>query len=170
MVLILDFFFLILVIILFEITTIQTIDHLFTMDDSDPEDVAEKGMIIITLICGAYFLLRELVQIISLLALGNFGSWMWDMGNWLDALLIFLIFYFGGVMLMGEPMLSKEAFRSGTALTKLVMWMSVISFLKSTQVEFSVFVSGVFYVVQRLGAFLLALLVILLMFAQVSWI
>ena len=48
--------------------------------------------------------------------------------------------------------------------------MCVISFLKSTQVEFSVFVSGVFYVVQRLAAFLLALLVILLMFAQMFYI
>ena len=107
---------------------------------------------------------------ISLVALGNFSSWLWDMGNWLDVSLIFFIFYFGGIMLSGNPLSSNEAFRSGTAITKGILWASVISFLKSTQVEFSVFVSGVIYVVQRLAAFLLALCVILLMFAQMFYI
>ncbi|KAL7542620.1 hypothetical protein ACHAXR_012331 [Thalassiosira sp. AJA248-18] len=170
MILILDLFFLILVIVLFEITTGAMIDYLFTEDKN--ESLRPKTMqVIITLVCGAYFLLREFVQIISLLALGNFGSWLWDMGNWLDVCLIFLVFYFGGVMMSGSmPPVSAEAFREGTALTKGVLWMSVISFLKSAQVEFSVFVSGVFYVVQRLAAFLLALCVILLMFAQMFYI
>ena len=71
-------------------------------------------------------------------------------------------------MLTDEPLISNEAFRDGAAITKGILWMSVISFLKSTQVEFSVFVSGVIYVVQRLSAFLLALGVILLMFAQMA--
>lgn len=173
MILILDLLFLILAIVLFDKTTGQAIDFLFTKETDDPSPPPTRGFIFITLVCGAYFLLRELVQIISLLALGNFGSWIWDMGNWLDALLIFAIFYYSGVMLSmpdGEPLISNDAFRSGTAITKGILWMSVISFLKSTQVEFSVFVSGVFYVVQRLAAFLLALCVILLMFAQMFYI
>ena len=166
MILILDFVFLIMVIVVFEITTSQTIDYLF-----DPENypIANSGLVFLTFVAGAYFLLREMVQIVSLMALGNAGSWIGDMGNWLDVALIFLIFYFGGVMFTGSPM-SNDAFRSGTAITKGIMWMSVISFLKSTQVEFSVFVSGVFYVVQRLAAFLLALSVILLMFSQMFYI
>jgi hypothetical protein len=88
------------------------------------------------------------------------------MGNWLDLCVIFLVFFFSSIMITGEPLVSDDAFRSGAAITKGILWMSVISFLKSTQVEFSVFVSGVIYVVQRLSAFLLALGVILLMFAQ----
>ena len=114
MILILDLLFLILVIVLFEMTTGDTIDYLFTNDENNPnydendaKPPANKGQIFVTLLCGAYFLLRELVQIISLLALGNFGSWLWDMGNWLDVLLIFFIFYFGGVMLSNEPMISN---------------------------------------------------------------
>mmetsp|Transcript_26725 Transcript_26725/g.49155 ORF Transcript_26725/g.49155 Transcript_26725/m.49155 type:complete len:886 (+) Transcript_26725:404-3061(+) len=168
MILILDFVSLIFVIALFEITTAATIDHLF--DEDKYPNPAKTAQVSATLVFGAYFLLREVVQIISLLALGNFGSWLWDMGNWLDVLLIFFIFYFGGIMLSGEPLLTPDAFRSGTALTKGILWLSVISFLKSTRVEFSVFVSGVFYVVQRLAAFLLALCVILLMFAQMFYI
>jgi len=172
MILILDFFFLILAIVMFEITTGDTIDYLFTqdLDTVDKKGPANRGAVFITLLCGAYFLLREVVQMISLVALGNFSSWLWDMGNWLDVSLIFFIFYFGGIMLSGNPLSSNEAFRSGTAITKGILWASVISFLKSTQVEFSVFVSGVIYVVQRLAAFLLALCVILLMFAQMFYI
>ncbi|KAL7544863.1 hypothetical protein ACHAWF_008231 [Thalassiosira exigua] len=172
MILILDLFFLILVIVLFEIATGKTIDHLFTQDTPgvEPMPPAARSQVVMILVCGAYFLLREIVQIISLLTLGNFGSWLWDMGNWLDVTLIFFIFYFGGVMLSNKPMIDANAFRSGTAITKGILWMSFISFLKSTQVEFSVFVSGVFYVVQRLTAFLLALCVILLMFAQMFYI
>lgn len=97
---------------------------------------------------------------------GNFSAWLWDLGNYLDVAVILLVFFFGSIMLTGEPLVSDEAFRNGAAITKGILWMSVISFLKSTQVEFSVFVSGVIYVVQRLSAFLLALGVILLMFAQ----
>ena len=166
MILILDFVFLILCIVVFEITTGQTIDYLFTQDTDDPSPLASKGLIWLTMVCGMYFLLREIVQIVSLLALGNFSAWVWDMGNWLDVCVILLVFFYCAIMLTGEPIESPEAFRSGVAVTKGILWMSVISFLKSTQVEFSVFVSGVFYVVQRLSAFLLALVVILIMFAQ----
>jgi len=63
-----------------------------------------------------------------------------------------------------------ESFRTGTALTKGVLWTAVIFFLKSTQVDFAVFLNGVFYVVHRLVAFLLAILVILISFAQMFWV
>jgi hypothetical protein len=170
MILILDLMFLLLAIVLFEISSSRAIDYLFT-EEQDPTVPPQSDLpVIFTLVCGAYFLLREIVQVLSLIALGNFSSWVWDMSNWLDMLNIFFIFYFGAIMLTNEPLMSMEAFRSGVAVTKGILWMSVISFLKSTQVEFSVFVSGVFYVVQRLAAFILALLVILLMFAQMFYI
>lgn len=175
MILILDFVFLIMVIVVFEITTSQTIDYLFDgTDTAEPtgsgmSTPANPGLLFLIFVAGAYFLLRELVQIVSLATLGNVGSYFGDMGNWLDVARILLIFYFGGVMFASSPM-SNDAFRSGTAITKGILWMSVISFLKSTQVEFSVFVSGVFYVVQRLAAFLLALSVILMMFSQMFYI
>lgn len=165
MILLLDFFFLLVLIALFEVTTGATIDYLFEKEGAER---AEHGQVIVVVVCGAYFLLREIVQIMSLVVLGNFGSWLSDMGNWLDMTLIFFVFYFGGVMLT-DDMWSPDAFRSGAAITKGILWMSFISFLKSTQVEFSVFVSGVFYVVQRLAAFILALCVILLMFAQMFY-
>ncbi|KAL7517086.1 hypothetical protein ACHAWX_002037 [Stephanocyclus meneghinianus] len=171
MILILDFFFLIFCIVLFEITTGDTIDYLFTIGDTENvHPPASTATVALMLMCGAYFLLREVVQIVSLVALGNFSAWLWDLGNYLDVAVILLVFFFGSIMLTGEPLISDDAFRNGAAITKGILWMSVISFLKSTQVEFSVFVSGVIYVVQRLSAFLLALGVILLMFAQMFYI
>ena len=169
MILILDLMFRLLAIVLFEISSSSAIDYLFTEDQIPDLENPNDLPVIVTLVCGAYFLLREIVQVLSLVALGHYSSWIWDMSNWLDVLNIFFIFFFGAIMLTNDPIMSAEAFRAGVAVTKGILWMSVISFLKSTQVEFSVFVSGVFYVVQRLAAFILALLVILLMFAQMFY-
>ena len=66
--------------------------------------------------------------------------------------------------------ISNQAFRYGVAFTQGVLWCAVIYFLKSTLVDFAVFVGGVFYVVQRLAAFLLAVGLILLAFAQMFYI
>jgi hypothetical protein len=185
MILILDLTFLLLVIVMFEISSIQTIDYLFTLDNGGGLDNSSSNEIvlavatntrpsdtpvIIVLVCGGYFTLRTILQIISHIGMGNISSYIWELDNWLDLLNIFFIYYFGTIMLTAEPLISIKTFRSGVAITKGIMWMCVISFLKSTQVEFSVFVSGVFYVVQRLAAFLLALFVILLMFAQMFYV
>merc|ERR1719221_1969951 len=102
--------------------------------------------------------------------MGNVGSWVEDPNNWLDVLCIALVFYFSSVMLTGEANMGNDFFRSGAAITKGILWISVISYLKSVQVEFSVFVSGVIFVVQSLATFLMAMAVILLMFAQMYWI
>ena len=186
MILILDFAFLMIGIILFELTTGHAIDYFFDPDcydssqhpgfdngDSTGGECSKagpnSGAIFVILVGGTYFLLRELIQVISLVALGNFSSWLWDMGNWLDVVLILLMFYFSAVMISLAPLLNPDAFRNGTAITKGIMWIGVISYLKSVQVEFSVFVSGVTYVVQSLAAFLMALGVILLMFAQMFY-
>lgn len=71
MILILDFFFLIFCIVLFEITTGDTIDYLFTIGDENVHPPASTATVALMLMCGAYFLLREVVQIVSLVALGE---------------------------------------------------------------------------------------------------
>jgi hypothetical protein len=57
-------------------------------------------------------------------------------------------------------------FRTGSALTVIFLWIKVLAFLRNMLVEFAVFVGGVFYVVQRLFAFLISLGVILVGFTQ----
>jgi Ion transport protein len=126
-----------------------------------------------------YFFLREFIQVVASLTLGVFTSWLYDVSNWLDMLVISLVTSYSVIMALDTPVFTDvenwdgddyQVFRTGTALTKGVLWTAVIFFLKSTRVDFAVFLNGVFYVVQRLVAFLLAVLVILLAFAQMFWI
>ena len=142
------------------------------------------GFLIMLYIGASYFLIRELIQVIALCSLGALTSWFYDTTNWLDMAVITLVFYYSIIMSnpdpdpnaawgLGQTEGSDEpgsAFRAGVAFTKGVLWLAVIYFLKSTQVDFAVFLGGVFYVVQRLVAFLLAVGVILLAFAQMFYI
>jgi hypothetical protein len=167
--LMLDGYFLIFLIVFFEITTTVHIDELFN-NGNIKKVWNEKTFELICLFIGAgYFLARELIQIISLWSLGSLSSWFFDATNWLDMSVITLVSYYA-ILMTGIAPLGNSEFRSGVAFTKGVLWMAVISFLKSTLVDFAVFVGGVFYVVQRLVAFLLAVGVILLAFAQMFFI
>ena len=184
-ILMLDGYILVLIIVAFERTTTTFIDlaHKNDLDsykegEQPPEWVS--GSLYVLFAGGTYFFLREFVQIISLLSLGSFTSWFFDTTNWVDMAVITLVYWYGVYMAReiedGELVdydykdLERSYFRPGVAFTKGVLWMAVIYFLKSTLVDFAVFVGGVYYVVQRLVAFLLAVGVILLAFAQMFFI
>lgn len=132
----------------------------------------------ILFIAAGYFFVREFAQVVASLALGAFTSWLYDTTNWLDALVIVLVTYYAAIMKVEDPLLVDdedtdtkfEAFRAGAAVTKGILWIAVIFFLKNTRVDFAVFLNGVFYVCKRLVAFLLAVLVILILFGQMFWI
>lgn len=161
-ILMLDGYFLVALILCFEIATRNHIDILFEPTTRDHT----QGYLIVLFIGGSYFFLRELVQIISLWSLGSLSSWFFDTTNWLDMSVIFVVFYFTSLMASDTTLVSNETFRTGVAYAKGILWCAVIYYLKSTLVDFAVFVGGVFYVVQRLAAFMLAVCVILLAFAQ----
>lgn len=172
-ILMLDGYMLLNIIICFEIATTEHIDLRFgTEPDPDNDVVVALSMLYVG---ACYFLFRELIQIVALWSLGSVTSWFYDTTNWLDMAVITMVFYYSVLMTTGsggenDRGLGDEQFRAGCAFTKGVLWMSVIFFLKSTQVDFAVFLGGVFYVVQRLVAFLLAVGVILLAFAQMFFI
>eukprot|EP00978_Attheya_sp_CCMP212_P014039 scaffold35622_cov47-Attheya_sp.AAC.4 len=167
-ILMIDIFMLLLTIICFELSTQAHIDYRFYGRDQDPVipvKTSNNVFVHFSIVGGSYFLVREFIQMLSLANMGLFNSWMLDVSNWLDGLMIGLVLYYAVAMLDGE-MGNDDSFRLGVAITKGILWSAVISFLKSTLVDFAVFVGGVFYVVRRLAAFLLALGVILLAFAQ----
>jgi ankyrin repeat protein len=165
-ILMLDGYFLILIIICFEFASTSHIDVLFGESGAETNLVA-LGFLFLG---GLYFLTREVVQIVSLWSLGSVSSWFYDPNNWLDMTVITLVFYYAIIMTSVGLEVSPEMFRSGVAFTKGVLWAAVIYFLKATLVDFAVFVGGVFYVLQRLAAFLMAVGVILLAFAQMFFI
>mmetsp|Transcript_26941 Transcript_26941/g.41272 ORF Transcript_26941/g.41272 Transcript_26941/m.41272 type:complete len:908 (-) Transcript_26941:238-2961(-) len=138
----------------------------------DSNTTTPTGCHIMLFIGAMYFFARELIQIISLISLNSFGSWFTDSTNWLDMTVIILVFYYTLLMTTQNPglMESENAFKYGCACTKAVLMFAVIYFLKSTMVEFAVFVDGVFYVLVRLTAFLIAVLIVLLAFAEMFFI
>lgn len=198
-ILMMDGYMLMLIIICFEMATTVHINYRFSVTDSGnaanatsfsveetkeaKDDIGELRTQLGLLFLGAsYFLFREMIQIAALWSLGSVTSWFYDLTNWLDVTVILLVFYYsimmkiitkdaGNIKVQDDfPGINEKSFRAGCAFTKGVLWMAVIFFLKSTSVDFAVFLGGVFYVVQRLVAFLLAVGVILLAFAQMFFI
>ena len=165
-ILMLDGIFLVVLIVCFAFTTRNHINLRF-----DPENYENTTSfpLVLVFVGAGYFLLRELVQFASLASLGSLSSWWTDPANYLDMTVIVLSFYYGTLMLDVDKGGSNEAFRAGAAFTQGVLWVAIIVYLKSTLVDFAVFVGGVFYVVRRLVAFLIAVSVILFAFAQMFY-
>ena len=164
-ILMLDGIFLVMLIFCFGFATRNHINIRF-----DPENYVmnTSGSLFVVFLGATYFLMREVVQFVSLMSLGKLHNWYTDPANYLDLSVITLVFYYGVTMLSDGGM-SDVSFRSGAAFTQGALWAAIIVYLKSTLVDFAVFVGGVMYVVQRLVAFLIAMGVILLAFAQMFY-
>ena len=59
-----------------------------------------------------------------------------------------------------------ESFRIGATVSVVIVWVKLLAYLRNVMIDFAVFVGGVFYVIRRLAAFLTALGIILIAFAQ----
>ena len=164
-ILMLDGIFLVMLVFCFGFASRNHIDLRF-----DPENTVRDtgGSLFVVFLGATYFLMREIVQFVSLMSLGKLHNWYMDPANYLDISVITLVFYYG-VMMVTDGGMSDISFRSGAAITQGALWAAIIVYLKSTLVDFAVFVGGVMYVVQRLVAFLIAMGVILLAFAQMFY-
>jgi len=160
-ILLMDGYIYLLIIVVFSLNSRWNINYRF-----DNEAVPTLIPLYVQFVGGAYFLAREMAQVISMSALGTFKKWLFDVSNWLDMSVIFLVFYYGVLMIDPTLGVSDEMFRGGVAVTQGILWIAVIIYLKSTLVDFAVFVGGVVYVVRRLLAFMVSLGVILFAFAQ----
>jgi ankyrin repeat protein len=166
-ILMLDGIFLIILIVCFSFATRHHIN--INYDADSIEQSTRSGSLFMVFVGATYFLLREIVQFTSLMSLGNLRRWYCDPTNFLDLSVITLVFYYGVIMLNIESGTMDSTLRNGAAFTQGALWAATIVYLKSTLVDFAVFVGGVMYVVQRLVAFLIAMGVILLAFAQMFY-
>lgn len=169
-ILMLDGYWLIALIITFERASKNHIEMRYQNDGDNivVENTTEIDLIILFL-GAAYFLMRELVQVISLISLGGLHTWFTDPTNYLDMAVITSTLW-NAIYMANEDLGDDDRFRSFCAFTKAILWLAVIYFLKSTLVQFAVFVGGVYYVVNRLLAFLTAVAIMLLAFAQMFYI
>ena len=103
-----------------------------------------------------------MIQVLSFLHLGLFSVWFRRGTNWIEIGLIFLVLFWAVVLNQG--VMPLDTFRTTASMTVFFFWLTFLNFLRGLLIEFAVFVSGVLHVVQRLGPFLLAMLIILIAF------
>lgn len=161
-VLMVDFYVLVTVIASYSMNVVEAIESRF---DSDKSDNLPSKQLVPLYIGGGYFLLREIIQMISLLSLKAFNVWVYDPSNWLNLMFVFLVLYWTIAMDTGYG--NKDVFRIGSALSVTILWVKMLAYLRNVLIDFAVFVGGVFYVVNRLAAFLISLGIILLAFSQI---
>jgi hypothetical protein len=159
-----DLFCLILVIIFYTIDVLESIQ----LRDKATEQsgrMLRVSRLVPLYIGAAIFFLREVIQILSLISLKSFHIWLCDLSNWLNVVFIVLVTWWAVCMQMGL-IEDLGGFRTGTAFTVIVLWLKALGYLRNMLIDFAVFVGGVLHVVQRLAAFLTALVVILVAFSQ----
>lgn len=161
-----DFGFLVLVIIFYSITVTKSI----ALRYGDGKEIETRQFI--PLYLGAfYFFMREVVQVLSLISLKSFHIWLYDPSNWLNVIFIVLVLFWTSCMQTGaiDDDLRHDVFRTGTAISVIILWLKVLAFLRNMMIDFAVFVGGVFYVLQRLLALTACLVVTLIAFTQMFY-
>eukprot|EP00586_Coscinodiscus_wailesii_P007478 CAMPEP_0172492436 /NCGR_PEP_ID=MMETSP1066-20121228/23597_1 /TAXON_ID=671091 /ORGANISM="Coscinodiscus wailesii, Strain CCMP2513" /LENGTH=884 /DNA_ID=CAMNT_0013262073 /DNA_START=217 /DNA_END=2871 /DNA_ORIENTATION=+ len=167
-ILLLDFYMLIMIIISFWYASIEFLENSFGKEMYGKPHKPHSGLLIALYIGSGYFLFRELLQVTSVFLLGRIKTWYSDFTNWIDMALISLVIVFT-LDMHCNIFKSNEVSRTGLAFTTMAIWFNLIFFVKSLFVDFAVFVSGVQLVFKRLTAFLLALALILMLFALVFY-
>jgi ankyrin repeat protein len=179
-ILMLDGMFLFSLIVCFAITTQTHIDLRLGTDEYIAEQQIHKddvsGALMFLYVGAGYFVMREIMQMGSLMGLNSFAKYFGDPSTWLDMTVIVLVLYYAITMsvtdyneIAPDDNDYLNEFRTGVAVTQGILWAAIIVFLKSTLVDFAVFVGGLFNVAQRLVAFLIAVSTILLAFAQMFY-
>jgi len=165
-----DLYFIIVTIIVYSLAVVKSIEKRVACDlnglscTSDQRAV-DNGLLIPLYLGAFYFLMREMIQIISLLSLKSITVWLKDGTNWLNIVFVFVVLFWAIVMHLGR-LADLQTFRTGTAICVIFLWTKLVVFMRFMLIDFSVFVGGLISVVRRLVAFLTALIIILVMFAQ----
>ena len=111
-----------------------------------------------------YFLVQEIVQLISLISLKASWIWLKDPGNWLNV--IYIGFLGSWTVFMSTGWCDRDIFRTGAAISFGFIWIKFLSYLRNILIDFAVFSGGVFHVLRRLLAFLMCLTIILIAFSR----
>lgn len=148
--------------------------HLAARDYLDDKECTKTAKLEVwcLLVVGIYFVMREIMQVISLITLGIFQNWYHDVMNYLDVSFIILILILTVKMLACEDHKAyddKAEFRILSVITTSLLFVILISYIRSFFLTFSVFINGVIYVVKSLRAFLIALCVFLIAFSEIFY-
>ncbi|KAL3789281.1 hypothetical protein HJC23_000347 [Cyclotella cryptica] len=168
MILMLDCYFLAAVIAAFSVTSLQSIERRNNPNNTSHTDRDVSAALLSPLYIGAfYFLLREITQMISVREHTSLMAYLRDLENFFNLTFVFLISYYSVLMQTGLG--DDERFRIGCAFTMGVCWNQVLSYFRSILIDFAVFVSGVLFVVKRLVAFMICMIIMVVAFAQMYY-
>lgn len=138
----------------------------FGLEASDK--TARDRCAIVLFVGGSYFQLREFIQIFTLIWFGSFRTfllgWLFHFNDMLDQLYIFAVITCG-VFIFKDTTTDQVqkivmTFSAGIFWAKLFIWMG------SIKVDFSVFVSGVFYVSRAVLPYVQGIIIFLVAFTQ----
>ena len=161
--LLLDGYVILALIVMFEISSNNVIDDRLGQEGTP---VGRIEPFAIAIMSGAgYFFLREVVEVISLINMGNFESWIRNFFNWIDIGMMFLTMFLGASMI-NYSLVGPELFRKLSTATKGILWIILLRGVKDSFVGFAVFWGGVGYVMARLVTFMVALGAVLVAFAM----
>jgi len=168
-----DLIILILTFLFYFLEVRESLEKRFSDQDEDARKQPEMNIplqnLMILIICIAYFLLREIVQMISFISMNSFSIWLFDLTSWLNVLFVALMCYW--TIIMGTGGLSdtceeKEFFREGTALTVIFIWLKIAIYLRQTFQTFAVFLGAMIYILRRLTFFVISMAIFLIAFTQ----
>uniref|UniRef100_A0A7S4MNM5 Ion transport domain-containing protein n=1 Tax=Odontella aurita TaxID=265563 RepID=A0A7S4MNM5_9STRA len=152
--------------------------YLDLLSSENIEDLLSASEIIATGVSGwtiafmyggaAYLILRQITQASSLSAARLFKAWFWYPWNWLNIANICLVFSSATVMHKGTG--EGEHIRGLLIATGGILWLQLAAFLRTTRLEFAVFVSGAIHIMWILIPFLLFAALVLGAFAQMYYI
>jgi hypothetical protein len=176
LILMLDFDFILAVLICFGIAVSCYNDYLYgdynayscqTLSCIYPHLNTILGVVIFG---GVYFLIREVMQILSLVSIGHFWTWLSDPSNFVDVICIVIMLVWPMLMITEavereSSAAIKEAFRSSSTLAAGFLFLLVFSLLKRIFFNFAVFVRGFIIVFYNLSSFLVVLVIIITAFA-----
>jgi ankyrin repeat protein len=111
-----------------------------------------------------YFILREVLQSVSLAFLGALKIYIRDRSTWLNALYIILVVVWATLVLFGKG--DFTVFVYGTSLSVFVFIMKLLAYLRNVYIDFAIFSGGVLHVLSRLGAFIFCLVLFLVAFSR----
>ena len=73
--------------------------------------------------------MREIIQMISLLALKAFKVWVYDPSNWLNVIFVFLVLFWTIHMQGGSC--DDYTFKIGTAISATILWVKLLAYLRN---------------------------------------
>lgn len=165
MILLLDFYLNIAIIACFTAVSLQSAELRSDSSNTTIDSKAVSSPLLVILYFGsAYFVLREISQAISVKLQRGMFAYFRDPENIVNLSFIFLTITFTMVIANGWG--SNDFFHGGSGITIGFCYLQILAYLRTVSIDFAVFVSGLSYVVLRLGAFLSILGITIMAFAQ----